>query len=80
MSKEIKQEKGVDESTKISRLENDVNQLRAIVQDQADQIAKQQKLLQLIQFSWLTFFFVIFNIILLVAFLALYMKDKGEAC
>ena len=34
--------------------------------------------MQLIQFSWLTFFFVVFNLLFVGVFLMLFMKDKGE--
>lgn len=73
----MKQEKKF-ECNRIALIEDDVKRLHSLVQEQADQLVKQQKLLQLIQFSWLTFFFVVFNLILLVLFVALYMKEKGE--
>jgi predicted PurR-regulated permease PerM len=75
----IKQENGnTSDAQKIAALQNEMQQLRVLVQQQSDQLAKQQKWLQLIQFSWLTFFFVVFNLILLCVFVALFMKDKGE--
>eukprot|EP00804_Cyclotella_cryptica_P004623 CCRYP_006940-RA/>CCRYP_006940-RA protein AED:0.01 eAED:0.01 QI:129/1/1/1/1/1/2/606/121 len=78
MDKDQKTKQGNrNECNRITVLEDDVKQLRSLVQEQADQLAKQQKLLQLIQFSWLTFFFVVFNVVLLVLFVSLFMREKG---
>ncbi|KAL3768386.1 hypothetical protein ACHAWO_010618 [Cyclotella atomus] len=75
----IKQENdsSTSDAQKIAALENEMQQLRHLVEQQSDQLAKQQKWLQLIQFSWLTFFFVVFNLILAGVFIAVFMKDKG---
>ena len=63
---------------KIAQLQKDIKELRVLLDQQSNQLEKQQKWMQLIQFSWLTFFFVVFNLIFVGIFLALFMKDKGE--
>jgi ABC-type Fe3+ transport system permease subunit len=76
----IKQENdsSTSDAQKIAALQNEMQQLRHLIEQQSDQLAKQQKWLQLIQFSWLTFFFVVFNLILAGVFIAVFMKDKGK--
>lgn len=80
MAPKIKQETNgtTSDAQKIVQLQKDVAQLRLIVDQQSNQLAKQQKWLQLIQFSWLTCFFVVFNLILAVVFVAVLIKNKGE--
>jgi hypothetical protein len=78
MMQKVKQEETPSDSQKIIQLQKDIHELRLLIDRQSDQLAKQQKLMQLIQFSWLTFFFVVFNLILLGVFVALFIKDKGE--
>ena len=78
MAQKIKQEANTTSTDqRIAQLQSEVHQLRAILDEQSNQLAKQQKLMQLIQFSWLTFFFVVFNVVLLGLFLVIFMKDKG---
>ena len=79
MAQKTKQEANTTSTEqRISQLQNEVQQLRVILDEQSDQLAKQQKLMQLIQFSWLTFFFVVFNLVLLGLFVGIFMKDKGQ--
>lgn len=79
MAQKTKQEaNSTSTEQRISQLQNEVQQLRVILDEQSDQLAKQQKLMQLIQFSWLTFFFVVFNLVLLGLFVGIFMKDKGQ--
>ena len=78
MAQTIKQEANTTTTDqRIAQLQSEVHQLRAILDEQSDQLAKQQKLMQLIQFSWLTFFFVVFNLVLLGLFVVIFIKDKG---
>ena len=79
MAQKTKQEaNSTSTEQRITQLQNEVQQLRVILDEQSDQLAKQQKLMQLIQFSWLTFFFVVFNLVLLGLFVGIFMKDRGQ--
>ena len=79
MAQKIKQEANTTTTDqRIAQLQSEVHQLRAILDEQSDQLAKQQKLMQLIQFSWLTFFFVVFNSVLLGLFVVIFIKDRGQ--
>lgn len=73
---QIKQEPLTD-TQKLTQLQKEIDELRSLLDHQSNQLARQQKFLQLVQFSWLTFFFLVFNLILAGVFVVVFMKDKG---
>ena len=73
---QIKQEPLTD-TQKLTQLQKEIDELRSLLDRQSNQLARQQKFLQLVQFSWLTFFFLVFNLILAGVFVVVFMKDKG---